>query len=43
MTLAGSLLAGKADNILVVSDFISWIGDDPEATRKILQADGRVA
>ncbi len=29
--------------MLVVSDFISWIGDDPEATRKILQADGRVS
>ena len=29
--------------MLVVSDFISWIGDDPDATRKILQADGRVS
>ena len=27
----------------MVSDFISWTGDDPEATRKILQADGRVS
>ncbi|MCX6672225.1 MAG: VWA domain-containing protein [Methanothrix sp.] len=43
MTLAGSLLAGEGGNMLVVSDFISWIGDDPEATRKILQADGRVS
>ena len=27
----------------MASDFISWTGDDPEATRKILQADGRVS
>jgi hypothetical protein len=43
MTLAGSLLANDGGNMLVVSDFISWIGDDPAATRKILQADGRVS
>jgi hypothetical protein len=43
MTLASSLLAGEGGHMLVVSDFISWIGDDPEATRKILQADGRVS
>ncbi len=43
MTLAGSLLANDGGNMLVVSDFISWIGDDPDATRKILQADGRVS
>jgi len=43
MTLAGSLLAGEGGHMLVVSDFISWIGDEPEATRKILQADGRVS
>jgi len=43
MTLAGSLMAGEGGNMLVVSDFISWIGDEPEATRKILQADGRVS
>ena len=43
MTLAGSLLAGEGGHMLVVSDFISWIGDDPDATRKILQADGRVS
>jgi hypothetical protein len=43
MTLAGSLLADEGGHLLVVSDFISWIGDDPEATRKILQADGRVS
>ncbi len=43
MTLAGSLLGSVGGNMLVVSDFISWIGDDPDATRKILQADGRVS
>jgi hypothetical protein len=43
MTLAGSLLAGEGGHMLVVSDFISWMGDDPDATRKILQADGRVS
>jgi hypothetical protein len=43
MTLAGSLLGSDGGNMLVVSDFISWIGDEPEATRKILQADGRVS
>jgi len=43
MTQAGSLLANEGGNMLVVSDFISWIGDDPDATRKILQADGRVS
>jgi hypothetical protein len=43
MTLAGSLLANDGGNMLVVSDFISWMGDDPDATRKTLQADGRVS
>lgn len=43
MTLASSLLADGGGHILVVSDFISWIGDDPDVTRKILQADGRVS
>ncbi|MEI8003672.1 MAG: VWA domain-containing protein [Methanothrix sp.] len=43
MTLASSLLAGEGGHMLVVSDFISWIGDEPEATRKILQTDGRVS
>jgi hypothetical protein len=43
MTLAGSLLAGEGGHMLVVSDFISWIGDEPETTRKILQADGKVS
>ncbi|MDD4162783.1 MAG: VWA domain-containing protein [Methanothrix sp.] len=43
MTLASSLLAGEGGHMLVVSDFISWIGDDPQATGKILQRDGRVS
>jgi len=43
MTLASSLLTREGGHMLVVSDFISWIGDEPQATRKILQADGRVS
>lgn len=42
MVLASNLLAPDGGNILVASDFISWTGDDPEATRKVLQADGKV-
>jgi hypothetical protein len=40
MTLANGLLGSEGGNILVVSDFISWQGDDPDATRKLLEADG---
>jgi hypothetical protein len=43
MNLASSLMAGDGGNILVVSDFISWTGDDPDATRKLLQADRKVS
>ena len=43
MTQAASLLAGEGGHILVVSDFISWTGDDPDSTRKALQSDGRVS
>ncbi len=43
MVLAGNLLGAGGGNILVASDFISWTGDDPEATRKLLQADGEVS
>lgn len=43
MTLAGNLLSSEGGHILVVSDFISWTGDDPSSTRKILEADGRVS
>jgi hypothetical protein len=41
MTMASNLLGNAGGNILVVSDFVSWTGDDPEATRKLLEADGR--
>jgi len=43
MILASNLLGPQGGNILVASDFISWTGDDPEATRKLLQADGKVS
>jgi Aerotolerance regulator N-terminal/von Willebrand factor type A domain len=43
MTLGSSLLGSEGGNILVVSDFISWTGDNPDVTRKLLQADGRVS
>lgn len=43
MTLASSLLASEGGHILVVSDFISWTGDDPQSTRKILEADDRMS
>jgi hypothetical protein len=43
MILANNLLGPQGGNILVASDFISWTGDDPEATRKLLQAGGKVS
>ncbi len=43
MILASNLLGPQGGNILVASDFISWTGDDPEATRKLLQASGKVS
>lgn len=43
MILASNLLGPQGGNILVASDFISWTGDDPEATRKLLQAGGKVS
>jgi hypothetical protein len=43
MILGSNLLGSDGGNILVASDFISWTGDDPEATRKILQAGGDVS
>jgi hypothetical protein len=42
MILGSNLLSSDGGNILVASDFISWKGDDPEATRKILQAGGDI-
>jgi hypothetical protein len=43
MALASNLLGPEGGNILVASDFISWTGGDPEATRKVLEADGRLS
>ncbi len=40
MQMAGSLLGAEGGDILVVSDFISWTGEDPAATRKLLEATG---
>jgi hypothetical protein len=40
MQLASVLLGPEGGNILVVSDFVSWTGDDPEATRRQLEAKG---
>ena len=42
MTQGSGLLGSVGGDILVASDFISWIGDDPDVTRKVLVADGRV-
>ncbi len=43
MIFGDGILGKDGGDILVVSDFISWTGDEPEATRKILQADGSVS
>ena len=43
MIQAAGLLSGEGGHMLVVSDFNSWSGDDPGATRKILEADGRLS
>ena len=43
MILANGLLGSEGGNILVVSDFISWEGDDPGDTRKLLEASGAVS
>lgn len=40
MLLANGLLGQQGGNMLVVSDFVSWTGDDPEATRRQIQARG---
>lgn len=39
MLLANGLLGSEGGNILVVSDFKSWLGDDPEAARKQIEND----
>ncbi len=43
LALAASLLSGEGGHILLVSDFVSWTGDDPEETRKVMQSGGRVS
>jgi hypothetical protein len=43
MILASSLLGSEGGNILVASDFISWEGDSPEDTRKLLESSGAVS
>lgn len=43
MNLASGMLGSEGGNILVVSDFISWQGDDPNDTRKLLEADGKTS
>jgi len=43
MILASNLLGPQGGDILVASDFISWTGDDPQATRKLLQATGKAS
>lgn len=40
MNLAYTLTGAEGGDILVISDFISWIGDDPGATRDSLTAAG---
>jgi hypothetical protein len=40
MMMAQSLLGPEGGNILVISDFISWSGDDPESTRKVIESGG---
>ena len=43
MILANGLLGSEGGNMLVVSDFISWEGDDPGDTRKLLESSGAVS
>jgi hypothetical protein len=40
MSLAQGLLGSEGGNVLVVSDFISWTGESPEAARNLLEAKG---
>lgn len=43
MIMANGLLGSEGGNMLVVSDFISWVGDDPGDTRKLLESNGAVS
>lgn len=38
MNMARGLLGTEGGNILVISDFRNWLGDNPEDTRKLLEA-----
>ncbi|NYT01219.1 MAG: hypothetical protein GKC10_00415 [Methanosarcinales archaeon] len=40
MTMASTLLGPEGGDILVISDFISWRGEDPDSTRKLIESDG---
>jgi hypothetical protein len=40
MTAGRGLLGAEGGSILVVSDFASWIGDDPEVTRGLIEGGG---
>ncbi|MCK9566884.1 MAG: BatA and WFA domain-containing protein, partial [Methanothrix sp.] len=42
LTQAATLLGSTGGDILLVSDFISWTGDDPDVTRNLIEAGGRV-
>jgi Aerotolerance regulator N-terminal len=43
MVMANELLGLEGGNILVISDFISWEGDDPASTRAQLESKGAVS
>ncbi|OPX80121.1 MAG: hypothetical protein A4E50_01705 [Methanosaeta sp. PtaB.Bin087] len=40
MGMGRSLLGAEGGQILVISDFISWTGDDPEVTRGLIETEG---
>ncbi|HPJ30592.1 MAG TPA: VWA domain-containing protein [Methanothrix sp.] len=40
MNLGKSLLGAEGGLVLVVSDFVSWTGDDPEVTRGLMETEG---
>ena len=42
LTQASILLGSTGGDILLVSDFISWTGDDPDITRNLIESGGRV-
>jgi len=40
MMMAKSLLGADGGSILVISDFLSWTGDDPQVTRGLIVSEG---